>query len=84
MGQSPVSIEPHAKGPLKAEDSGRKAAIGPRLKTWVGVRSVNVGIKGRSVWEENQKAIRLVCGRRLCCLTGWAVFRKKPRIITLI
>lgn len=53
------------QGPLKAlcaVDSGRKAAIGPRIKTWVGGGSVEVGIKGRAVWRKIKKPSNLFVG----------------------
>lgn len=36
-------------------DNGRKAAIGPRMKTWLGGGSVKVGIKGRAVGKKIKK-----------------------------
>lgn len=43
-------------------DSGRKAAIGPRIKTWVGGGSVKVGIKGRAVRKKIKKPSDLFVG----------------------
>lgn len=76
MGQSPFPIEPHAKGHLKPlcwwTVEGRRPT-GPRWKPgWGGGGGhVKVGVKGRRiVREENQKAVRPVCGGWLCCSTG--------------
>ncbi len=43
-------------------DSGRKAAIGPRIKTWVGGGSAKVAIKGRAVWKKIKKPSNLFVG----------------------
>lgn len=43
-------------------DGGRKAAIGPWMKTWMGGGSVKVGVKGRIVRRKIKKPSDLFVG----------------------
>lgn len=51
-------------------DSGRKAAIGPGMKTWVGGGPVKVGVKGRIVGRKIKKPSDLFVGDDCAALQG--------------
>lgn len=51
-------------------DSGRKAAIGPQLKTCVGGVPVKVGVKGRIVGSKIKKPSDLFVGDDCAALQG--------------
>lgn len=63
------------QGPLKALCAGgqwKEGSHWPSDKNLCGWRVCEGGYQRQGRWEENQKAIRLTWGRRLCCSTGGA------------